>query len=225
MDIIIGSSRAKNLSHQSSLRTETWSTPGAKISDMHQSVDDHIMLNFPLNPLLVESRNFMYVVCGICDVTTKIKNKQEDYQEIVYNKDPLDNISQLKSDLLELRQYIIQNNLIPVLATIMPVDIKKANFFLLDHGKTSALKFSHKYDEMQKNIYHVCDEINNFIHSTNSTNNVHTLSLHSLVFHNTYNGKKYFKPNHLFDGVHADSVLTSKINRILHLTIVNNRKQ
>jgi hypothetical protein len=223
MDIIVGSSRAKFLSPAKSFFTETWFRPGGRINDMNDLVDDHFMKIFPLCPVLANSKNFVYVVCGICDITEKLSNNQENYQEIIYTKDPNSNIQQMKNDYHNLKHYILQHNLIPVLATIIPTDITKANHFYLDKGKTSALHHTQSYDDMQQKIFTVCEEMNKFICEVNLTTQVRTLSLHTAVYHNTKNGKKYFKPTHLFDGIHANQHLTSKFNHMLQLTINNNR--
>lgn len=224
MDIIIGSSRARNLGKGfSTFDVETWFQPGGKICQMHKLVDDHIMFHLPgyIYPL---EKNFLYVVCGICDITCKVKNYRENYQEIIYLQDPVENVSGMKVDIQNLAKYAQQNSLIPVISTIIPVHLEKANLYLLDNGKTSCLRHSHEYHSMNEQILSVCQDINSFIKEFNETNNVNTPDLCRTVYHNKTNGKKYFKHSQLYDGVHPDHDLTNRLNKVIKLTIENNRK-
>jgi hypothetical protein len=228
MDVIVGSSRGRNLgvTLKNLFHMENWSVSGAQIYQMEEQVDNHYWLYIFPNPLYPGESTYIYVVGGICDITTKLKNRAEGYQEIVYNKDVSSNISEVMDLYRHLCQHILSRDCIPVISTIVPVSVQKANNFLLDRNKTSVLYHTHEYFTMQNDVMAVCNALNPQIQELNKLQNVHTLSLHTSVFHNVKKGgKKCFQHINLFDGVHPNPTLSNRWEQILKMTIENNRKR
>ena len=220
MDIVIGSSRAKYIGQDGkSLNVITWYRSGGRIVDMADLVDQHLFYNTPS----VGPKDHMYIVCGICDVTRKLRDNTINYQEIVYDYDPSTNLIAMRNAYIDLVQYIYSRSIVPVLATVIPTHLETANSFLLSHNKTSKLVYQHMYPSMQEKIITVCNEINSFIVENNRSRGLHTPALHDTVMHNKKKGRKNFKYSDLFDGVHANSKLTRQMNHVIRMTIVNNR--
>jgi hypothetical protein len=221
MDIIVGSSRARYLGQDGkTLNVVTWYKSGGRIRDMEDLIDQHLLYN----PVQYAKKDYVYVVCGVCDITRKVKNYSKHYQEIIYDYDPSENIERMKQDYHHLTSYIYSRRLVPVISTVIPTHLETANHYLLEKNKTRYLAFESDYLIMQQKVLTVCKDINAFISDNNRERGVNTPALHDLVIHNKKKGRKNFKYSELFDGVHANEHLTNLMNVLLKKTITLNRK-
>ena len=106
------------------------------------------------------------------------------------------------------------------------MNIAKYNQNLLDTGMTHTQHYTHKYADMQKDITHIIDTINQFIWEKNHNNNVSTPFCHSAI--RTRKGTKrrhYYTDNWegLSDGVHATKETRVKWAQSISQAIKYNR--
>jgi hypothetical protein len=194
MNIIVGSSRARELSNIDPLRAnriEVWSLPGGKFLQMKSLVKKHFILNHGGPATLSPGKPTFYIVAGLCDITSKIKDRSQNYTEIIFTENPDQAISRVLKDINTLKSYIENQDAIPVFSTIVPCNIEIQNQYLFDRGTTQYLKYSHKYEEMQAALMHVIENINQEIPTINSKLHLATPMLHRTVFQNK-KGKQYF---------------------------------
>jgi hypothetical protein len=190
------------------------SKPGGKIRDMHGLVEQHVQSHRQSR----SPKNHMYVISGICDIARKLKCPGNNYQEIVCDADADALISHMKFDYNGLIEHIRSHNIAPILATIYPIDISKANRFYLDEAKTQRLIFTPEYPGMQAKLLYICKEINDFIIHKNEQLDLNTPRLHDPVM-----AGHTFCSTRLFDGIHPNDILSEELDNILCSTMLNNR--
>ena len=191
MNVLVGSSRARDLAKDYSIKTnpaiETWFVPGGKYTNMIDLVDNHTLLNHGGVP---ESQNqsHFYVIAGLCDVSRKESNFRQHYKEVIFTENVNTCVERVKHEISTLHQYILDQNHLPIFATIMPSHLERLNFYWLDNNITTKLDYSNQYSIMQDGLLEAIKEINSFIPSLNSSIGLSTPCLHKQVYHNKSKG-------------------------------------
>ena len=173
-------------------------------------MDNHYIFHHGGPPAMETQDTHFYIIAGLCDITKKIKNRRENYMEVIYNDEPSETISRVLSSIYSLKKYIENLNAKPIFTTITPSHLETLNHKWFDSGRTCRLSYSHNYQEMQVEVMKVFEEINNNITQINSQNGLATPMLHRSVMHNVKKGSKYFQHSKLSDGCHA----TNSLNKI-----------
>lgn len=227
MNIIVGSSRARDIGSlpplKGDLTVRTLSKPGGRYHQMNEMIEQQI-INDHGGPPLFPGINHYYIFCGLCDITTKLRAKN--YEEVVYQELPQTTLSRVTTKIDNLKQFILDQGGIPIFCTIVPQHIATWNFHRLNIHRTSHLKHSKHYEEMQSNLMIVLEQINQHIIATNLISNVATPKLHSSVLHNQGKGRhqSYFEHTLLTDGVHPKPKLLKSWAKSFKKLIQLNRK-
>jgi hypothetical protein len=110
MNIVIGSSRSRDLGKVEPLisnkTVEIWSIPGGRYHQLKSSVDNHLMYHHGGSTLQTEKTHF-YIVAGLCNITRKISNRQDQYTEIVYDQIPALTAENAITEIQNLKQYVL----------------------------------------------------------------------------------------------------------------------
>jgi hypothetical protein len=224
MNVIVGSSRSAklDLAFKNTHNVEVWSRPGGTYSTMKSLVDKHHIYHHGGADLL-DFQTHIYIVAGLCDVTSKHKNYKENYSEITFDTTSEAAIIHVESSIRDLQTYILSYGYIPIFCTIVPSHIESQNLHNLSRRKTSLLKHTSEYRVMQDMAMTTFRHLNQFIPSLNNELGMTTPFLHRSVMQNTKKGKSYFQYKKLPDGCHASSKLnTSWAKEITH-AITKNR--
>jgi hypothetical protein len=225
MNIVIGSSRTKGLNSVESLKSnkavEVWTLPGGKYNQMSELVDQHLIYchGGPMPP--TEILHF-YIVAGLCDVTKKLNNRNHHYTEVTYKEKPQQTFDRVIPDILNLKQYILSQNAMPIFCTIIPSHIQTQNNIWFDRGVTTSLCYAHEYDDMQSGALEAIRLINEEIPKINLASGLSTPYLHQTLSHKS-KGKRYFQYTLLSDGCHAGDKLKTLWAKCLNRAIKLNR--
>lgn len=223
MNVIIGSSRCKDIKRYEPLKTnetvEVWSRPGGRYHHMKTLVDDHVIYNHG-GPTATMGKTHIYIMAGLCDVTTKLNDRSTHYTEVIFQGDPQNSATQIIEDIRNLQRYIHLQNAKAIFCTIVPSHLATQNYYWLSKRRTSYHKFSDMYDGMQIDAMKTLDIINTEIPQINKALGLATPMLHRSVFH-IKKGKTYFQHSLLPDGCHgsekANNLWAKYINRAISL--------
>jgi hypothetical protein len=128
----------------------------------------------------------------------------------------------MKSEIISLRDTVLEVNATPVFCTICPQHISTYNNNQKNKHRTATLKYSLEYGRMQKDLEQTITSVNDFINLINHELNVKTPLLHRCMQH--FKGKghlPYFRYSKFTDGCHPDQELrktwTENIVRVMKL--------
>ena len=170
----------------------------------------------------VPGKKIVYFVAGIPDICSLDRKKFENYEESCLEKG-VDHVERFKSVILEVESIMKSINCKVVFATVTTMSFHVWNNNRLSQGKTSFLKYENEYENMQEKLNSCLHEINNFITSVNSRNQVLTPFLHSPV-QKCKKGKIRYIYSKLVDGVHpGDDLVRIWIERMNEVIEQNER--
>ena len=148
------------------------------------------------------------------------------YKEVIFSKNPDSVIDDIKNEIAFCRTKILQRGALPIFATIPKLNLELYNKFLVDDNRTSDLRYTHKYPEMQSQIDLVIDRVNVFICETNRKLEVSIPFLHTTIMKRRGSkGKAYYKYlwDLMYDGLHAGNDLKKLWGESLTVAIQKNR--
>ena len=177
------------------------------------------------SPRFSTTPTHVYIMAGIPDITEKLHGPHN-YTECIYNNTPQSTIQNIKIDMQEIANTIISRGAKPIFGTIAPINILKYNTFLKEKRKTSMLKHTHQYDDMQQKVDHIITELNEHIKTTNSTNDLATPFFHMDITKRHSKGGRGYRTIHwdnLYDGLHATQHTKQKWANTLKSAIDRNR--
>ena len=177
------------------------------------------------SPRFSTTPTHVYIMAGIPDITEKLHGPHN-YTECIYNNTPQSTIQNIKMDMQEIANTIISRGAKPIFGTIAPINILKYNTFLKEKRKTSMLKHTHQYDDMQQKVDHIITELNEHIKMTNSTNDLATPFFHMDITKRHSKGGRGYRTIHwdnLYDGLHATQHTKQKWANTLKSAIDRNR--
>lgn len=224
MNVIIGSSRCRDMKKYEPLKSnntvEVWSRPGGRYKQMKYLVDDHVIYNHG-GPSTLNGDTHIYVMAGLCDITTKLNNKADHYTEVIFQGDPKISAINVLEDIKNLQKYIHLQKAKAIFCTIVPSHLASQNLFYLNKRRTSYHKFEDMYEEMQMEAMKTIDIINVEIPQINQVLGLATPMMHRSVFH-IKKGKSYFQHSLLPDGCHAGEKASNLWAKYLNRAIVLN---
>lgn len=201
MNIVVATSRGAGLQGRiNDPNTKVHVYPGGKLRDMTESTLKSITSTGSYS-----STKHIYFIAGIPDITKRIR-EYKNYQEIIYTEKPEETFTRIKNEITHTNNKILEAGAIPIFCTIAPTKIKKYNEHRLRTRNTNSLYHQENYSKMQKNLEATLDLINNEITYINTSNNMSTPYLHTIIKKGTgpKEAPKYtFYYNKLYDGVHA----------------------
>jgi hypothetical protein len=228
MNVIIGSSHSSGLGEIPLLRdnqtVEVWSRPGRKYEHMKELVDNHNIYNHG-GPAIMNGETHFYIVAGLCNVTTKVTDRRNNYSEIIFSGHTSTVLENAKFQILNLQKYILDQSSTPIFSTIVPSHIETQNSKCFDKNKTRYLLHSHEYHQMQDNEMSVIKKLNQFILTLNKELGLTTPFLHRSVMHNSHQHQQYFQFRKLPDGCHASLKINNIWAKEITHAIALNRRQ
>ena len=224
MNIIIGDSRAKGIGDNVLIkgRAEVIHRSGANFPQVSAMINDHFIYNHGGHPIFHGDTHY-YIMAGICEATQKLYNHKNKYQEIVYKEKPHQTLEKLRPKYTAIVREVKELGAVPILCTLYPIELENWNRKRLQQGKTSYLKFSEHYPEMQVQLNEAVDLINQHIINTNRLNMVTTPMIHRIIQHNRLKARRSWCLNKLVDGCHPGDDLKESAARSLARAIELNR--
>ena len=162
MNIVIASSRGAGLQAHLPKGSYVTTMPGGRLTTLMNKAKDDIP-----PPHGLTKRYHIYFLCGVPDITSLVKDRNENYRECIYNNEPSHTTDNYVMDLKECQREILKCGALPIFATITKINIRNYNMHSLDNNKTSCLKFSDKYQIMQSKLDQAINLINVEIHKLN----------------------------------------------------------
>ena len=162
-----------------------------------------------------------YFVAGLCDIT--VKERRGSYEETYYFENPTITIQRMNYLIDSISQHVTFFGAKPCFATIIPCSLRDWNQTRLAQHKTTHLKHSQHYQDMQQNLNRAIIEINQHIAATNASNNMQTPHLASTLMTQRHNQSPRIHLNRLADGVHPTDDLAKTWAKCLLKVILNNR--
>ena len=226
MDIILASSRGRGIEE------EIWARPpypeNVKILSMGGgSLQD---LQFTAYDLLYDHPDptncHVYLFAGLCDVTKKESEKNytnnKHYEEVIYNENPKDTVEKITTLIDKISAHILYFAAKPIFCPIITMNIQHWNYTRLDQHKTSFLLHHKHYADMQQLLNRSIDEINRYIHTVNTNNDMVTPFLADTIMTKS-NTQQRIHYTRLSDGVHASEDLREKWAKCICRAIKFNR--
>lgn len=167
-------------------------------------------------------RNLVYFMCGIPDITTRLKGVQ--YEEVVFRNSTqvYDNFHQ---DMLKAVASLSKHNSKVVFIPMVSMNLKAWNEHRFKVRKTKELNYKNEYFKMQGELNTLVLEINRAMIELNTVNGLLTPFCNSIVNCRT-SGRVQFKFYKLVDGVHPnDQVKQEWIKLINRVISINERKE
>ena len=228
MNILIGDSRSRNLDKQDHLKgiVEVWAKPGAGLDRVSAMIEDHYFFHHGGQPIH-NGINHYYIMAGICQVTNKIRNPKERYEEVVYKETPNETLQKIIPQVANIRCQIKELEAIPVFCPLYPIDLFTWNDCRLNQSKTIQLKYQDEYETMQVALNQAIVQINEHLTQINRLENVATPMIHRCLQHNRKNRKPEnftWQLHKMSDGCHPDDLLANEIAKSISRAIRINRQ-
>ena len=213
----MGDSRVRQLTPNVIPVIKTWCKPGAKLYDFYEIAEGELSN-------LIEAQDEMplvYVSAGICNLTLRIKSNHRGspIDEIIVPSGEAainEQIDSTKEALDDLQRFISRQGGLPILCTLYPMAIGDWNTVRLNQGKTTILSKADQYDDMQRTLEDMVEQVNASIIDLNRQNSTKTPLLNKALSHCRGNRRgPSYRYNLLCDGCHP----TSKLNRDLAKSI------
>lgn len=225
MNVLLGDSRVSYIknSGQRFIKVEVedlWSRAGGRLENCIDMVNDNIIYHHPpINP----GKSHYYIMAGICDITTRITSKAQNYQEVIFNYNE-DAISDVKKKINIVETKIMELGVLPIFCTVVPMHLETWNQTRFQQGKTSTLNYAQQYATMQSNLENALDEINHHIIKVNSKKNLATPLTHTSLLKRHKNGY-YHLYGLLTDGCHpSEKAIEKLITSLSKAMSLNNDK-
>jgi len=221
MNIIVASSRGRHLDELMPDVTVRFKG-GATLDKMMEKAKT---ITAPTHNL--GKRYHIYFVGGIPNITKLIRNYSEHHSECVYDEEPTVTATNFLIKIQEIQRVFLERGALPIFTTIPKVHLAKYNTYLLLNKKTSTLRFSEQYSNMQTKLNEAIDTINKHIFETNQKIKVTTPLLHMTIRdHRGEKGHRYIihRWDLLYDGVHASEALREKWAGVLQKAMKENGK-
>ena len=153
--------------------------------------------------------NFIYIIGGLPDTTTKITDYRYRYQEVIFCDSPTKKYQEIVSTYLDANYAIRSVGAIPVFSTITTMNLNDWNCYRYFQRKTSYLIHSPYYDDMQYNLNATLEIVNRQIFEINNGNLVETPHFANSVTTKRGEGQGFrVRYSRLADGVHpVDDVI------------------
>ena len=224
MNSLVGDSRTKNFKIDPLVKhlNDNWSKPGAGILAMEKLIRKSVIMHHGEDQF--DGKLHIYISAGICDVTTRILDK--DYEETIFDVTKSNAIKEkILKALDQIQRFTLSEDAMPIFTTIYPLSLKDWNNTRLRQNKTKTLRHSDKYDEMQQHLESLIEEINKKIVQLNVKIGMATPLIHKFLLHNRGKGKFAAKYNLLVDGCHPSPTLKQKIANSIKISISKNRSK
>lgn len=216
MDICVSSSRGKDL-----VLPNQHVVPGGRLESL---VDVALSGNKRRQMGRSGGTNFIYVIGGIPDATTKIKDRN--YSEVIFPDWPHPKYRRLVARFRAANERILRAGAIPVFATICTMSLQEYNSHCYEQNWTSYHIHSDHYDDMQHFLNRTLELVNNEICRINDENLVDTPHLAACVMSKRGEGQgRRVRYSRLWDGCHAGKDLVGKWQNILDEAISLNRER
>ena len=161
----------------------------------------------------VEGQKLVYFVAGIPDICSLERDRMDNYEES-YLKHDIDHVQNMKSIFHHVQSKLEKIGCEVVFATITTMSFEIWNGHRMSIRKTRVLKHQSDYAIMQERLNKILHELNSYITSINSRNQMVTPFLHAPV-HKCRGGKLRYLYSRLVDGVHpTPSLATQWVERI-----------
>ncbi len=190
-------------------RAEVIVRKGAKI---HELVDAALAWGQP---------HTAYIFGGLPDMVKKEEDTRSGYQEFVM-REPVDTCVQRVVAIYERASQLLKEaEIVPVFATVVPMDIGKWNCMRLRQGRTSRLVYQGEYIQQQARHEAACIEVAHRIRHLNAQANVITPYMASVVM--KHRNRRYtFHYDVLVDGVHGKQQAQQQWSSLLCKAIERN---
>jgi hypothetical protein len=180
---------------------------GASINRLANEAESMLIDSNLRNP-----NTHFYVIAGIPDLTQKISDKNNQYEEVIFREQPEIAAQRVIRLYHRLIDRITTLNASVIICPIIPSSIKKWNFTRLHQKKTLYLEFPNYYSTWQTNLQMSITLANKQITEINRLNNLCTPFITRPVIKAIAADTKYkFSYFHLPDGVHLDYQLSQKV--------------
>lgn len=163
--------------------------PGGKVARLADEictlVDNNEHIWGPIQ--WVHPKRFAYIIAGIPDITERLltpdsKSAVRPYEEIIFREVVDSCTTRVLGEFMGAEKKLREKGLIPVFATIAPMDLRSWNFSRTKNTtrksrKTAYLEHTDEYSIMQYNLNSVVLKMNEHIKRINHRNNVQNLDL------------------------------------------------
>ena len=116
----------------------------------------------------------VYFLAGLPDLTHKIRNSNEKYEEVIFEEKPEIATHRMISTIIKTHETILAKGARAIFCPIIPINISKWNITRHSQKKTCFLKHQEKYPIMQKDLHQTITSINQFIVTINKENHLAT---------------------------------------------------
>jgi hypothetical protein len=158
-----------------------------------------------------------YFLAGIPDLTIKIADKKEMYQEVIFMGSVPESVPKMEADMVATAGKIKQLGWKPVFCPIVPMSLKDWN----SPDRTSYLIHYHQYSDMQALLEETIIAINHIIRAINKSNHVYTPNIQKQII-KVNHGQYSFRYNRLHDGCHPNEQLVGHWCKTLNHAISTN---
>ncbi len=162
-----------------------------------------------------------YIFGGLPDMVMKEEDARDKYQEFVM-RETVDACVQRVVATYESASHLLKGaDILPVFATVVPMDIGKWNNMRLRQGKTRRLVYQQEYGQQQARHEAACVEVSHRIRHLNAQASVITPYLASVVMKRR-NRRYTFHYDILVDGVHGNQRAQQQWSSLLYKAIEKN---
>lgn len=228
MDLIMATSRGAGIGEL--ISSQNFNTPkevitirGATLETLVEEAQ-HIINAHP-TPHKIHT----YFIAGIPNITTRTRDLDDHYDEVIFNDTPSEAHETYKQILENAQQAIQATQSIPCFTTIAPMSLDTWNTTRLNQLKTHYLLHHNHYEDMQALLLETISNINSTIITLNDSVNMHTPKLGDAILHkqNAHTKNHRVRYGKLVDGLHinretklqwgVDILNSIMINRVNHL--------
>ena len=161
-----------------------------------------------------------YFLAGIPDLTIKIAEKKERYQEVIFMGSVPESVPKMEADLVATSDKIKLMGWKPVFCPIVPMSLKDWN----SPDRTSYLIHYHQYPDMQALLEKTIIAVNHIIRAINKSNHVYTPNIQKQII-KVDHGHYSFRYNRLHDGCHPSEQLVENWCKTLnHAIVINDQR-
>ncbi|CAG2213378.1 unnamed protein product [Mytilus edulis] len=169
-------------------------------------------------------KKLLYVVGGICNLTTKLNSDASStYEEVVYQASPsvlFDYHFQMQSG----KDLLAHKDCVPIYCTVPTMSLQSWNEIRLNQRKTSYLQFENNYPQMQEELNNTINLVNQKIVQFNNHNGYLTPNIHQCI-NKCKRGKYWYYYNRFVDGVHPEDSVVDIWAHQINSAIIENHKR
>ena len=233
MNIIVSSSRGRAVepyfagAYKSNIPYIYKTVPGGKFNTLTRIALEHITKSPNLNKPV-----HVYYLAGLPDLTTKLRNRKDMYEEVVFNEEPQAAIDRMSSLIIQTHETITSLGAKAIFCPIIPINLTLWNTERQKQNKTSHLLYSPQYPIMQINLHHSITNINQLMVMINKENNLTTPFIDNKIITSLPAKPPHYKPRYKFsysqfrDGCHPSHEIAEQwAQKILQAIHENQVKQ